>query len=203
MDERELEVKLYVTDLSKIEERLIALGAKIFKRRQHEINLRFDTKNQELSEKKQVLRLRRNDEYLLTFKGPGVNEDGVLARQEIEFNVSDFDAARRILELLGYQVQVIYEKYRTVYQIGDLEISLDELPYGQFVEIEGPEPTLIRAMMNKLNLMEEAQISDNYIEMFHSLVRKLDLDFRDLVFDNFRGIDIKAADLEVEAADRS
>lgn len=203
MDERELEVKLFVTDLSKLEERLIGLGAKIFKPRQHEINLRFDTQNHELSEKNQILRLRRNDEYLLTFKGPGVNEDGVLSRQEIEFSVSDFDAARHILELLGYQVQVIYEKFRTVYQVGALEIALDELPYGQFIEIEGPEPRPILDMMKKLNLQAEAQIAGNYIELFHLLVGKLELDFRDLIFENFQGIEINAADLEVEAADRN
>jgi len=33
---------------------------------------------------------------------------------------------------------MMYEKYRTTFTIGSLEVVLDELPYGNFVEIEGP-----------------------------------------------------------------
>ena len=59
-----------------------------------------------------MLRLRRDSSVRLTYKGPGKTIDGVHLRKEIEFAASDFDAAQAFLEALGYQVQMIYEKYR-------------------------------------------------------------------------------------------
>ena len=35
--------------------------------------------------------------------------------QELEFTVGDFDMARAFLQALGYQVSMIYEKYRAGY----------------------------------------------------------------------------------------
>lgn len=201
MDDVELEVKYFVVDLHAIEQRLVELGATLHRSREHEINLRFDTPDQALYTRKQVLRLRRDNESRLTFKGPGADQSGVLARQEIEVFVSDFEAMRRILEMLGYQVQMIYEKYRTVYIFNSTEISLDELPYGKFIEIEGENSAAIRDFSMKLNLDWDACIGLNYVELFQCLKQKLKLDFQDLVFENFRGIKITASDLEVKAAD--
>ena len=61
----------------------------------------------------------------------------IFSRQEIEFAVEDFETAKKFLEALGYVQIVIYEKFRTIYELKDSHIMLDELPYGEFVEIEG------------------------------------------------------------------
>jgi len=42
-----------------------------------------------------------------------------------------------VFEALGYAVYMMYEKYRTTFRLDNLEVVLDELPYGNFVEIEG------------------------------------------------------------------
>lgn len=42
-----------------------------------------------------------------------------------------------LLQELGYVVSEVYEKYRTTYKLNVLQITLDEMPYGMFVEIEG------------------------------------------------------------------
>ena len=55
-----------------------------------------------------------------------------------KFEVSSFDNAKALLEALGYRVSVMYEKYRTTYDWGGCEVTLDEMPYGDFAEIEGP-----------------------------------------------------------------
>ena len=70
-----------------------------------ELNLRFDTPEGELSRGRKVLRLRQDTQALLTFKGPAQDRSDVAARQEIEFTVSDFLAARHFLEALGYRVE--------------------------------------------------------------------------------------------------
>ena len=46
--------------------------------------------------------------------------------------MGDFEAARRLLEALGYRLTVMYEKYRTTYHLRHLIVVLDEMPYGEF-----------------------------------------------------------------------
>ena len=36
----------------------------------------------------------------------------------------------------------MYEKYREAFDLNDLEIVLDEMPYGNFVELEGNEQAI-------------------------------------------------------------
>ena len=104
----------------------------------HEINLRFDTPDGSLTRDRRVLRLRQDAGAVMTYKGPAQAWIEVSSRQEIEFQVSDFGAARRLLEALGYEVSVMYEKYRTTYTLDDLVIVLDEMPFGSFVGDRGP-----------------------------------------------------------------
>lgn len=201
MMDQELEVKYYVDNLREIEQHAIGLGAVVSQPRTHEINLRFDTLDGSLTRKYQVLRLRQDTAARLTFKGPTVNQEGVRVRQEIEFTVSDFGAARRFLEALGYQVAMIYEKFRTVYDLAGVHITLDEMPYGNFVELEGPDTGAIQAVNQQLGLNWDAGISESYVVLFNQLCESLKLDFRDLIFENFSVIDVSSDDLGVLPAD--
>ncbi len=130
--------------------------------RTHEVNLRFDTPDQALTRSLQVLRLRQDSKARLTYKGPGRDEGGVRLRQEIEFIVSDFDEARSLFEALGYEIAMMYEKYRTVYELGEVHVTLDEMPFGAFAELEGPDPTSIQAAAQRLGLNWQARVLDSY-----------------------------------------
>jgi len=191
----ELEVKFYLTDLPGLEARLVSLGARLAHPRQHEVNLRFDTPAGDLSRASQVLRLRRDDEARLTYKGAGVVQQGVSRRVELEFTVSDFDAARAVLEALGYQVIWMYEKYRTTYALEGALVVLDELPMGNFAEIEAPDGESIQAAAQRLGLPWEKRILESYAVLFERLRQKLGLPFRDLSFANFAGIKVAPEDL--------
>ena len=59
------------------------------------------------------------------------------------------DAMDAILESLGFNPTLIYEKRRERWQLGETEIVLDELPFGLFMEIEGEEDS-INDIENKL-----------------------------------------------------
>lgn len=201
----EIEIKVHVHDLGRIEKRLLGLGALLLHPRQHEINLRFDTPERSLASKAQVLRLRQDDQARLTFKGQGTAQDGVRIRQEIEFTVSDFEAARLLLEALGFQVYTAYEKYRTTYLFKSCEIVLDELPYGSFYEIEGPDVETVQAVNSDLGLRWGAGVALSYTELFQQLRRIYGWEFNDLTFENFAGVafdlaaaGVKPADEEVE-----
>ena len=137
MHGQETEVKFYVGNLAKIETKLIELGAHLIQPRVHETNLRFDTSERTLRNEGKVLRLRHDESSKMTFKSGATAHNGILSRKEIEFGVESFEAARALIESLGYEVMVFYEKYRMTYELAGLHIMLDELPYGDFVEIEG------------------------------------------------------------------
>jgi len=186
LNAQEIEVKFLLADLKAFEARLQAAGAKLEQPRVHEINLRFDTPQGDLGQGFRVLRLRRDTATRLTYKGPGENQGGARARQEIEFTVSDYDAALAFLQALGYQITLMYEKNRTTYMLGGALVTLDEMPYGNFMEIEAPDPARIRALSQRLGLDWERRILDSYTALFERLKTALGLDYRDLSFENFQ-----------------
>jgi adenylate cyclase class 2 len=197
----ELEIKLYLNDLPAFRQRLEDLGAKLVQLRVHEVNLRFDTPEGSLTRSLQVLRLRQDTAARLTYKGPGEVAGGVHARRELEFIVSDFEATRALLEALGYQVSLMYEKYRTTYDLDRVHVTLDEMPYGDFAEIEGPDPESIQAVAKKLGVDWEARVLDSYTALFANLRQTHGLEFRDLSFENFAGLPVSPEALGVRPAD--
>ncbi len=201
MLEEELEVKFCIKDLSALEKRLRSLDASLAQTRVHEINLRFDTPDGLMMRTQQVLRLRMDKEAMLTYKGPSQDREDVTARREIEVVVSDFSAARRLLEALGYRVVVTYEKYRTTYLLDALRITLDEMPYGDFIEIEGPDPLEIQRAAERLSLDWSARVMDSYLAMFGKLPNQLTHGAHDLTFANFQGLQVTPADLGIRTGD--
>ncbi len=201
--DQEIEVKFYLLRLAALEKRIQAAGGVLVQERVHEINLRFDLPDGSLSTDRRVLRLRQDVRAVLTYKGPSAAGQVVNVRQEIETDVSDFSAAQRILEALGYQVAVIYEKWRTTYQLENLEIVLDELPYGNFCEIEGPDAESIRSTAGLLKLDWSARITDSYLGMFWRLKANLGLAAENLDFSSFADLKIRPEDLDAAYADKS
>jgi adenylate cyclase, class 2 len=198
---QEIEAKFYVNDLKRIEARLRNLEARLIQPRILETNLRFDLPDGGLRSKGQVLRLRQDSEPRLTYKDSGTREQGVVNRREIEFSVEDFEKAKLFLEALGYQKLLEYEKYRTTYELSNCHIMLDELPYGNFVEIEGENIESIHNITENLNLHQKAAIEESYSFLFEKVRRNLQLSFTDLTFANFKGLQISAEHLQVQAAD--
>jgi adenylate cyclase class 2 len=203
MSERgqEREIKLYVLHLDRLQTRLRGLQARLSQPRVLETNLRFDLPDGSLRAAGRVLRLRRDTEARLTYKGAGQNDRGILDRQEIEFVVDNFEMARKFLEALGYQQSMLYEKYRTTYEMENVAIMLDELPYGKFVEIEGETNEQIQAAAQKLHLDQSAAINNSYTGLFENIRKTLELPFQDLTFENFKDVQITVDQLGTRVAD--
>jgi adenylate cyclase class 2 len=209
--DKEIEVKLMVRDLARLAERLQTLGAVLETARVHETNLRFDTRSMELSRARKALRLRKDNAVRLTFKGPQELGTDASIRQEIEFEVSDFAAAKRFLEALGYMVSVIYEKYRTTYRFGPVLVTLDEMPYGAFVELEGAETgegeadggavANLQAAAAALGLDWQARSGASYLALFDQLRQARGLTAHDLTFADLQGQQVSPADLGLRFAD--
>ena len=91
-----------------------------------------------LDERGAVLRLRKiNDTTLLTYKERFKNDTDIKHRIEHETIVADVDAMENIIQCLGYRLSVVYEKHRKTWHFQDVEVVLDELPFGLYMEIEG------------------------------------------------------------------
>ncbi|GAB4504027.1 MAG: class IV adenylate cyclase [Anaerolineales bacterium] len=195
MKDQETEIKFYVNDLERVEKRLRALGARLVQPRVHETNLRFDLPDGDLRAAGRVLRLRMDTQARLTYKGPSNRQDGVLRRIEYETQVGDFETAQRILHALGYVVSATYEKFRATYEWEGLHVMLDELPYGDFVEIEGPDGERLRAVSCVLGLDFSAAIPASYLALFEGLCQKHGLDPSQLTFDAVQKETISLQDL--------
>jgi adenylate cyclase class 2 len=186
----ETEVKLLVKDHAAVAARLNALGAVLVAPRVLERNARLDTPDRQLSARRQVLRLRADAHFRLTFKSEADSVvDGIIRREEYEVTVSDYDTLQTILARLGFVPYMTYEKYRTTYLYADTEIVLDELPYGRFVEIEG-EHAAIEQVIRALDLVGTPRIAASYTSIFDRVRQALGLTFSDLTFANFKGVSV-------------
>lgn len=199
--DQEIEVKFLVRDRNALIKKIIELQLLCIQERVHELNLRFDLADGSLLAKRQVLRLRMDTHARLTFKGPGVLVEEVLQRKEIEAVVSDFEATKRLLEALGYQVVMMYEKYRANYQLNSLVVSVDETPFGLFVELEGESPDQIRKAAKALGLDWDTRINLSYSALLDVFNRNTDHAFRDLSFENFSDLQVNPNNLGLRFAD--
>jgi len=198
---KELEVKFYLVRLARLQAKLEGIGAVLVQPRTYERNLRFDTPNRILTQTSQVLRLRQDLANRLTYKGPSEVKQGVSARTEIEFTVGDFEDAQALLEALGYQVSMVYEKYRTVYELEGTLVTLDQMPFGDFAEIEGVDGSTIQAVCRQSGLIWELRTLQSYAMLFQTVKKNLDLTCRDLTFENFSERKVKPSHLEIAPAD--
>ena len=182
---KECEVKFFLTDVKNIQKHLLVAGAEIIKPRVFERNLRFDFPDRSLTAAGKVLRLRQDSQIRLTYKDRACKEDVISEREELEIQVDDFDTAQALLSALGYEVSVQYEKYRTTYLLHDVEIDLDEMPFGNFLEIEGPSAVCIQKTAEQLELNWEARSTMSYIGLFEKL-RLGGLEADQLTFGQFK-----------------
>jgi adenylate cyclase, class 2 len=91
-----------------------------------------------LEEEKAALRIRKTDgKTLLTYKRRVGNLSNLKQHIEHETEVGDAETMENIIKALGFELGLVYEKYRQTWKFQNVEIVLDELPFGLYMEIEG------------------------------------------------------------------
>lgn len=148
----ETELKYLGADLDAVARRLREAGARPQPGRR-ERNEVYDDPGRSLRARGILIRLREDGRNLLTVKlPPGAGAPaGLKALREHETEVADLGPLRAALAALGLEVACVYEKLRQQWTLGDCHICLDRLPFGAFVEIEGP-PQAIAATATALGL---------------------------------------------------
>ncbi len=192
----EIEVKFLIPNLSIIRDRLLQSGAALLRPRTYERNIRYDNAWDGLMLQGKLLRLRQDTDAIITYKGHPEEDISteVRIREELEMMVEDFDTAAAIFERIGFEPRQVYEKYRETYEIETVEVVLDEMPFGDFVELEGEESS-IKTVAQTLQLNWDRRILTNYLNLFASLKESHHLPFVDLTFENFSTTDYSAANI--------
>jgi adenylate cyclase class 2 len=90
-----------------------------------------------------ALRLRRvGSKAVLTYKERLPRASAIKQQREEETAVDDPDATAAILDALGFTPVLVYEKRRQTWRLERVEVVIDELPFGLFMEIEGDEKSI-------------------------------------------------------------
>ena len=187
MEPLEIEVKFPVADVFRLREKISGLGA-VSRGRHFEINVRFDDGADSLRRRGCLLRLRRDRQATLTFKSRADAADSQFKiHKELEVQVSDFDLMERILCAAGFERRQVYEKWRETFSWNQTLLCLDEMPFGPYLEIEGPKAAIRRAA-SELQLNWNQRIRMTYLEMFSIIRERMQLPFMDITFDNFKNV---------------
>ena len=148
---KEIELKFFVDDLKPIRKSLLRIGA-IKSWAGVEKDIFFDTVSGTFQKTRRALRIREYEgKTLLTYK-EHKSKKNVKICDEYQTEVGDAKEMTSILERLGFRVEGKYTKPRREYwDLPQVAITLDEYPFGKFVEIEASEKK-IKEVAKKLNL---------------------------------------------------
>lgn len=173
---QEIEAKFFVSDLQEVRQRLMELGGHVATSSHHEFNLCFDTPDRKLMSGNQVLRFRTDGRGRMTYKR---QQETFEERTEIEFSLDD------AAEALGFETIISHEKRREVFGLDGVFVMLDELPFGKFVEIEGPALKDIVDTAARLGLNWQTRVRANYLTLFERLRKLLGLTTHEATFTTF------------------
>lgn len=173
---KEIEIKFRVDD--QIESALKRAGAKKLSQGL-EHNEVFD--NGKLRKNGFLLRLRKfSGKNTLTFKSK-IEKGKFKEAEETDILVQDFSGMKNVLRSLGYEVFWVYEKRKSVYSLGKTIISIDTLPIGKYMEIEGTERGIME-VIQKLGLNITDGITETYFDLYEEFCRKKGKEMDNLVF---------------------
>jgi len=140
----EKEIKIKVENPKEMIEKLRKIGA-TFQGEALEKTIRFDTQNLDFEKQGKFIRCRSGFSNTITLKEKIKNENSsVRARKETEFEIQDIDKMQYILTTLGLDYTRTMEKFRQHWELNNVSITIDELCFGVYMEIEGEESQIYK-----------------------------------------------------------
>lgn len=180
MGKIEKEIKLKVKDYKALLETLLKNGAVILNKSK-EKTIRFDTPNMDLEKRGVFLRVRSGSKNTITMKEKFGEDKNIRSRKETEFEIGDVNQMAYILEKLGFTFIRIMEKYRINLQYKGAILSIDEMPFGMFLEIEGVEE-VVGQISSELGYLESDKILETYWGLFEEYKKENNLTGDNIVF---------------------
>jgi len=180
---KEVEIKIPIANASRARALLKRTGFRIKKRRVFESNVLYDTAEQTLRGRREILRVRTvGRDAIVTYKGPP--EAGPhKSREEVEYHAGSGELAALVFERLGFRPMFRYEKFRTEYVRGREpgEVTLDETPIGVFLELEGP-PAWIDRTAIRLGFSPSDYVTASYGSLYLDYARARGVEPTHMVF---------------------
>lgn len=184
MLEAELKASLAGMSAEPVLDRALALGF-VPEEQVRETDIYFNGIGRDFRRTDEALRLRNvrrlpdgGGESLLTYKGPKLDQVSN-ARTEYETAAADGEAAKKLLEALGFRPFAVVEKIRRTYRLEDVKLCLDEVEgLGSFLELEILAPSedcraaaveRLLALLDGLGVSRDRLSRRSYLEL---LVRK-------------------------------
>lgn len=169
----ETEIKVRLEDRAAFSMRLPALGFHLLTAETMERNVLFDTPEDRLRQRGELLRIRQyGDRWILTHKAPAENSAASThkVRTETETEIEDGRPLATIFEKLGYNPVFVYEKLRTEWADNEGHVVVDVTPIGNFAELEG-EPEWIDHVTAKLGISRAQYVKASYGQLFQDWKR--------------------------------
>lgn len=157
---KEIEVKFFVDDLDVVRKKLKKLGAK-FEWRGSEHDVFLDTASLALKKRGDILRIRVSERNLLTYKRNVTTHGKFKIADEHQLDISDAKELQTIFEHLGFKPRLEYKKNREYWEYDRACITLDQLPFGCFVEIEVSQKK-IKSIAAKIGLDFDKSTTKGY-----------------------------------------
>lgn len=144
----EIEAKFLRVDPDDVRKRLEKAGATCKQPMMLMRRVIFD--NEYLRPKNGFVRVR-DEGHRITMTYKQYDEISLTGAKEIEFSVSDYDAAVAFTEAVGVKAKSAQEARREIWELGTVEVVIDEWPWiDPFIEIEGPSEGEVKAVAKKL-----------------------------------------------------
>ena len=187
MEKIEKEIKVKVANYKDLLERLLRDGAFILNKSK-EKTFRLYTPNMDLEKRGVFLRVRSGSKNTITMKEKIGEDKNVRSRKETEFEINDVDKMAYIFEKLGFTYIRIMEKYRVNLQYKGAVLSLDEMPFGMFLEIEGTEEQ-IETITTELGYSANDKVLGTYWDVFEEYQKENNLTGENIVFpENYKSL---------------
>ncbi len=181
----EVEIKVHVSDLDPIRQRILESGAKMVQM-VTQIDVYLSHPCRDFSITDEALRLRTtidaNDKkrFEITYKGPKIDTT-TKTRAEINLHLDDIEKTLMLLTYLGFKEVATIKKQRELFRNVNVSISLDNVQcIGTFIEIETivqTEEEIDMARSNlfdtltKLGLSPKQSIRESYLELYLKKIR--------------------------------
>lgn len=170
----EFEARFLDIDPATIADQLRQLGAT--RRLPRTLMRRIVLKNQDISDRGGWLRLRdQGDKTTLTYKQVNDSADaaGIDGILEAEVEVGDFQAARHLLEAMGFETLRYQESYREEWDLDGVTLDLDTWPdLPTYLEVEGPDERAVQEAATKLGLDFSSATFGSVDEVYLSVLNR-------------------------------
>lgn len=168
-------IKLRIDNPDKIINMLRRNGAVYFGGGLEKIK-RFDTQDQLYEKNGKYFRIKEGLHNSFELKEKIDVDVKIRTRLDTEFEIEDVEKMEYLLNVLGLKYVRILEKYTQHWKYKNVNIVLDEVNFGFFIDIEGNDSD-IEEFCDIMNLEKNNKILVTYWELFERISNERDILF--------------------------